>query len=263
MYCVQTQLYCQEVDSTNHASDDWQRKYRTPSPRGWSLSFLWKKVQFLGSDKPVFLNMKGVWVLWAVKPRSKGCSSQTCTVTNECCKCSLQKPSKCRIWMNWYQWNGRKLQWEIILLPKCEHLKSGRRFHNKVSFRYAVRLAFRKDFNKPVRGTRCNFWADIKGVWLFFRRSSETQKQRMLIPNLPTATKEQRSCCKCLIQRPSRCLIWTFTFPLVWFGGENHGSAKQINKIPVIETAFPTKTTSIAPSCRSRLIPFVPLPLNS
>ena len=161
--------------------------------------------------------------------------------------------------MNWYQWN-RSFSRKLCLLSKCEHLKSGRRFHSKVSFRYSVRLAFRKDFNKPVRGTKCNFWVNLKGVCLFFRRSSETQKQRMLIPNVHTATKEQRSRCKCLIQRPSRCLIWTFTFPLVWFGGENHGSAKHINKIPVIETAFPTKTTSIAPDCRSRLKPFVPLP---
>ena len=109
--------------------------------------------------------------------------------------------------MNWYQWN-RSFSGKLCLLSKCEHLKSGRRFHSKVSFRYSSRLAFRKDFNKPVRGTKCNFWVNLKGVCLFFRRSSETQKQRMLIPNVHTATKEQRSCCKCLLQKPSRC--WKF-----------------------------------------------------
>ena len=85
-----------------------------------------------------------------------------------CCKCLLQKPSRCLIWMNWYQWN-RSFSGKLCLLSKCEHLKSGRRFHSKVSFRYSVRLAFRKDFNKPVRRTKCIFWVNMKGVWLFFR----------------------------------------------------------------------------------------------
>ena len=61
-------------------SDDWQRKHRTPSARGWSLCLFWK-VQFLGSDKSVFLNMFDYSnsFVGAVKPRSKGCSSQTWT----------------------------------------------------------------------------------------------------------------------------------------------------------------------------------------
>ena len=62
-------------------SDDWQRKHRTPSARGWSLCLFWK-VQFLASDKPVFLNMVFEYsnsFVGAVKPRSTGCSSQTCT----------------------------------------------------------------------------------------------------------------------------------------------------------------------------------------
>ena len=32
---------------------------------------------------------------------------------------------------------------------------------------YSVRLAFRKDFNKPVRGTKCNFWVNLKGDFVY------------------------------------------------------------------------------------------------
>ena len=88
---------------------------------------------------------------------STGCSSQTCTVTNECCKCSLQKPSKCWIWMNWYQWNGRKLQWEIILLPKCEHLKSGRSFSQQSILPVCCAASFPEGFQQACPWDQVQF----------------------------------------------------------------------------------------------------------
>ena len=122
------------------------------------------------------LSQHGVWLFKFFRGSSESQKQRMLipnlhTVTREqrsCCKCLLQKPSRCLIWMNWYQWN-RSFSGKLCLLSKCEHLKSGRRFHSKVSFRYSLRLAFRKDFNKPVRGTKCIFWVNMKGAWLFFR----------------------------------------------------------------------------------------------
>ena len=110
MSCVETQLYCQEVDSTNHASDDWQRKYRTQFQRGFRQQSMAPHKTRLDSthrsrSPPRF------------HAAQQGKSNPSGANENA------------RIGKGCLGKSNRSFSGKLFLLSKCAHLKSGTRLH--------------------------------------------------------------------------------------------------------------------------------------